>query len=106
MGRVPYTGMSMPVVLVRLHVLVKILFGPYLSVTSNIGDIDFTLACPSGRPLYCGAETARTTVHADAGDSAMQETTEHGPHASPYRKRVQERPNKKSLSWKAQTGFV
>ena len=41
MYRVPYTGVSMSVALVRLHVLVKILFRPYLRVNSSIGDIDF-----------------------------------------------------------------
>ena len=41
MYRVPYTGVSMSVALVRLHVLIKILIGPYLRVTLSIHDIDF-----------------------------------------------------------------
>ena len=46
----PYTGVPMSVTLVRLHVLVKILFRPYLRVSSSIGDIDLwdlPLADPS-----------------------------------------------------------
>jgi hypothetical protein len=41
MYRVPYTGVSMSVALVRLHVLIKIFIGPYLRVTLSIHDIDF-----------------------------------------------------------------
>ena len=42
--RAVYTGMSMSVALVCLHVLVKTLFESYLSVTVSIGEIDFTSA--------------------------------------------------------------
>jgi hypothetical protein len=53
MYRVPYTGVSMSVALVRLHVLIKIFIGPYLRVTLSIHDIDFRAGLVATPLLLC-----------------------------------------------------
>jgi hypothetical protein len=63
MYRVPYTGVSMSVALVRLHVLIKIFIGPYLRVTLSIHDIDFRAGLVADPSIYACGPCPWSMVH-------------------------------------------